>query len=52
MNDFSGIGGSYIVDPKTGEIKLVERTKDAATGQTPLQPAAPAPAKKPDAIKE
>ena len=30
MDTDEGVGGSYIRDPKTGERKLVERTKDAA----------------------
>lgn len=28
MDEFDGIGGSYVVDPKTGKRKLVERTQD------------------------
>lgn len=28
MDQFDGIGGSYIVDPKTGQRQLVERTSD------------------------
>ena len=28
MDDFEGIGGSYIVDPKTGKRTLVERTQE------------------------
>jgi hypothetical protein len=37
MDQFDGIGGSYIVDPKTGERKLVERTIDP-NFQIPDQP--------------
>ncbi len=29
MDEFDGIGGSYIADPKTGKRTLVERTKTA-----------------------
>lgn len=28
MDDFQGIGGSYVVNPKTGKKELVERTQD------------------------
>lgn len=27
-DEFDGIGGSYVVDPKTGKRTLVERTKE------------------------
>lgn len=33
---FEGQGGSYVIDPKTGERKLVERT--AEPEQTPIEP--------------
>jgi hypothetical protein len=26
MDEFEGQGGSYVVDPKTGKRKLIERT--------------------------
>ena len=26
--DFTGVGGSYVVDPTTGALTLVERTED------------------------
>lgn len=28
-DQYEGQGGSYIIDPKTGERKLVERTQEA-----------------------
>jgi len=37
-DEFHGIGGSYIADPKTGKRKLVQRTEEQA------EPVAPAPA--------
>lgn len=38
MSDqFDGVGGSYVLDPKTGKRKLIERT----------QPAKPAPKPEP-----
>lgn len=37
MDEYHGIGGSYIVDPKTGERTLVERTEETAQQQS--QPA-------------
>lgn len=36
-DEFDGLGGSYVVDPKTGKRTLVERT-----GETPADPVAPA----------
>lgn len=33
-DEFDGLGGSYVVDPKTGKRKLVERT-----GEAPVAPA-------------
>lgn len=36
MDEFEGIGGSYIVDPKTGKRTLVERTQDT---QQPVEQA-------------
>lgn len=40
MDEFDGIGGSYIVDPETGKRTLVERTQDtqAPAEQAPEQP--------------
>ena len=29
MDEYKGQGGSYLVDPKTGKRKLVERTQPA-----------------------
>lgn len=29
LDEFRGQGGSYVIDPATGERKLVERTKTA-----------------------
>lgn len=39
----AGHGGSYILDPKTGQRRLVERTQEAAPPATE-QPTAPADA--------
>lgn len=36
-DEFDGLGGSYVADPKTGKRKLVERT-----GEAPAAPVAPA----------
>lgn len=36
-DEFDGLGGSYVADPKTGKRKLVERTQEA-----PVKPIAPA----------
>lgn len=36
-DEYDGLGGSYVADPKTGKRKLVERT-----GQAPVEPIAPA----------
>ena len=46
MDEFEGIGGSYIVDPKTGERTLVERTQENQP------PAEQAPEKSDDAKGE
>ena len=36
MSDqFDGVGGSYVLDPKTGKRKLVERTKTEAEKPAP-----------------
>lgn len=45
MDEFDGIGGSYIADPKTGKRKLVERTQEPerVTADQP-QPATDEPA--------
>lgn len=40
---YAGHGGSYILDPKTGERRLVERTQEAAP-PADAQPTAPADA--------
>lgn len=38
-DEFDGVGGSYIVDPKSGKRKLVERTEEKApTKEKPVQP--------------
>ena len=43
MNDeYYGLGGSYVADPKTGKRKLIERTEEKA------EPAAPAPTRPDD----
>jgi hypothetical protein len=44
MDQFNGIGGSYTVDPNTGERTLVERTQDPSfpvPDAQPVEPAAP-----------
>lgn len=34
MSDqFDGVGGSYVLDPKTGKRKLIERTTVEITGE-------------------
>ena len=42
-DEFDGMGGSYIVDPKTGKRKLVERTEqpvfDEPAAQEEAKPA-------------
>lgn len=40
----AGHGGSYILDPKTGQRRLVERTQEAAPPAAEQQPTAPADA--------
>lgn len=32
---YTGHGGSYVIDPKTGERKLVDRTGEAAPAAQP-----------------
>lgn len=44
MDEFDGIGGSYIEDPETGKRTLVERTKEPDRVTTQPQPAADQPA--------
>ena len=44
MDEFEGIGGSYIVDPKTGARKLVERTQEPDRVTEQPAPAADQPA--------
>lgn len=39
-DEFSGQGGSYIADPKTGKRKLVERTQEPQPATDQPQPAA------------
>jgi hypothetical protein len=38
-DEYDGLGGSYVVDPKSGKRKLVERTREAA--EVPPAPAEP-----------
>ncbi len=45
-----GQGGSYAIDPKTGERRLVERTESAPSAPQPQ--AEPAPARKPTKTKD
>jgi len=40
-DEFAGQGGSYMLDPATGQRTLVERTEDPA--ETPAQAEKPAP---------
>ena len=46
MSNYQGIGGSYVVDPATGDMKLVQRTFDPSfpINDQPAPAAAPAPA--------
>lgn len=44
QDEFSGQGGSYTVDPKTGKRKLVERTQEPERVTDQPQPAADKPA--------
>lgn len=37
MDEFTGVGGSYVVDPKTGERKLVERTSETQPKPVPVE---------------
>ena len=37
-DEFHGIGGSYIADPKTGKRTLVERTQEAEAVAAEPQP--------------
>lgn len=40
-DEYDGVGGSYIIDPKTGKRTLVERTdgpKPVTTEKQPVQP--------------
>jgi hypothetical protein len=34
IDEYSGQGGSYLLDPKTGKRKLIERTKPAQPSDT------------------
>lgn len=43
MDEFDGIGGSYIADPKTGKRTLVERTSEAKPETNQPAPAAEQP---------
>lgn len=43
-DEFSGQGGSYTADPKTGKRKLVERTQEPQPVTDQPQPAADQPA--------
>nr|MBL8410823.1 hypothetical protein [Dechloromonas sp.] len=38
QDEFHGIGGSYVIDPKTGERKLVARTQEADAVAAEPQP--------------
>lgn len=43
MDEYDGIGGSYIADPETGKRTLVERTQEPQRIEQPA-PAEPNPA--------
>lgn len=34
-DEFNGMGGSYVVDPKTGKRKLIERTQETDKPEEP-----------------
>lgn len=44
MDEFDGIGGSYIADPETGKRTLVERTQEPQPNAQPAAQAADQPA--------
>lgn len=46
-DNYHGQGGSYLLDPATGQRTLVERTQDAATETIAETLAAPASAEQP-----
>jgi hypothetical protein len=35
LDEFHGVGGSYLLDPKTGKRKLIERTEPAQPSDPP-----------------
>ncbi len=37
-DEYDGMGGSYVADPKTGKRKLVERTNEPAPAPTDTPP--------------
>ena len=41
MGQYDGIGGSYVIDPATGEATLVERTYDPNNPAPRAEPPAP-----------
>jgi len=48
-----GEGGSYVIDPRSGEKRLVERTGQSAPAPAPeTKPAAAVPASKPTKTKD
>lgn len=49
MDEFHGIAGAYVADPKTGKRKLVERTAVDVPVELPKEPAPKAPV---DEVKE
>lgn len=50
VDEFHGQGGCYVMDPKTGKRKLVQRTEPAAP--TTEQPTEPPPADDQPAAQE
>lgn len=36
-DEFHGIGGQYVADPKTGKRKLVQRTEEQAEPSAPAE---------------
>jgi hypothetical protein len=46
LDEFHGVGGSYLLDPKTGKKTLIERTEPAQFSEPPteeLSDASPVP---------
>lgn len=50
MDTNHGVGGSYVLDPKTGTRTLTERTKDAESAPAPA--VEPEPKQKPSKVED